>query len=155
MMQASGTSPFSSTAAVMPSESNIGTTLGPSWMPYPMAPNSGACSRMRTGRPARPSASAVVSPPRPPPTMRIGWSAPRMLSLRRHADPLDLPIEIDTGDVAHARAHGLAECLDVGRAGAALVDQEVAMQLRHLGGTDRQATAAGGVDELPRLAAGR
>src|SRR5260370_29354025 len=41
-----------------------------------MAPNSGGCSRMRPWRPARPKASAVVNPPRPPPTMMIGGSAP-------------------------------------------------------------------------------
>src|SRR5882672_11067929 len=120
-----------------------------------MAPNSGACSRMRTRRPARASASAVVRPPRPPPTMTIGWSAPPTPSLLCHADPLDLPFEIDAGILLHARPHRLAERLDIGRAGATLVDEEVAMQLRHLGGTHRQAAAARSVDELPRLAVGR
>src|SRR5258708_23804902 len=37
-----------------------------------MAPNSGAPSSTRTVRPRRARASAVVSPPSPPPTMRIG-----------------------------------------------------------------------------------
>src|SRR6185436_659550 len=40
-----------------------------------MAPNSGAPSSTRTGRPRRASASAVVSPPSPPPMMRMGWSS--------------------------------------------------------------------------------
>src|SRR6266851_9607472 len=196
--QASGTSPARSIASMTPRDSNIGTTLGPSWMPYPMAPNSGACSRMRTRRPARPKASAVVSPPRPPPTMTIGllppirtsswpgssrpptpfWrrvrkqgvdgrderghdevegSAPHALAsnLLRHADPLDLPFEIDAGCLPDARPHRLAERLDVGRAGATLVDEEIAMQVRHLGGAHRQSAAAGGVDELPCLATRR
>src|SRR5258708_932151 len=99
-----------------------------------MAPNSADCSRMRTRRPARPNASAVVSPPRPPPTMTIGWSASSTFSPLCHADPLDLPFEIDPGCLPDARPHGLAERLDVGRAGAALVDQEVAVQVRHPGG---------------------
>src|ERR1700720_1279261 len=163
-----------------------------------MAPNSGACSRMRTHRPARPRASAVVSPPRPPPTMTIvslppiqTSSCPRLSrastpflwhlgkqdvdgrdehghddversppytpasSLLCHPDPLDLPFEIDAGRFPDTRAHHLAQCLDVGRAGAALVDEEVAMQLRHLGSPHRQSATTGGVDELPCLATGR
>src|SRR6516164_9225924 len=38
-----------------------------------MAPKAGAPSRTRTGCPWRASASAAVSPPSPPPTMRIGF----------------------------------------------------------------------------------
>src|SRR5215467_13724237 len=76
-------------------------------------------------------------------------------NLLRHANPFDLPFEIDAGCFPHARAHNLAERLDVGRAGAALVDEEVAMQLRYLGGTHRQSAAAGSLNELPCLAAGR
>src|SRR5215468_3265748 len=114
-----------------------------------MAPNAGACSRMRTRRPARPSASAVVNPPRPPPTMMIGRSAPPTFSPPLHADPLDLPFELDARGFPHAQPHHLAERLDVGGAGAAPVDEEVAMQLGDLGGPYRQAAASGGVDELP------
>src|ERR1700730_6068577 len=120
-----------------------------------MAPNSGACSRTRTHRPPRPRASAVVSPPRPPPTMMTGWSTPPTFSPLAHPDPLDLPFEIDAGRFPDTRAHHLAQCLDVGRAGAALVDEEVEMQLRHLGAPHRQSATARGVDELPCLATGR
>src|SRR5579859_6965471 len=44
-------------------------------MPKPMAPNDGAPSSTRAGCPQRASASAAVSPPSPPPTMRIGFLA--------------------------------------------------------------------------------
>src|SRR5882724_11262389 len=142
-----------------------------------MAPNSAACSSTRTLRPRCPSASAVASPPRPPPTMRMGRglaamitgpktnrfnkrtrssagqarmsAAPSRLFLLRHPDPLDLPLELDIGGFFHALAHGLAQTLDVGSAGVAEIDQEVAMQLGDLGATEREPAAAGGVDELP------
>src|SRR5215472_6363454 len=120
-----------------------------------MAPNSGACSRMRTRRPARPNASAVVSPPRPPPTMMIGRFAPSTCSPPLRADPFDLPFEFDTRDFANARAHGLAERLDVGRVGAAPVYEEVAMELGDLSGSYGQTAASRGVDELPRFVTGR
>ena len=55
--------------------------------------------------------------------------------------------------VAHPAAHFLAEALDVGGGGAAAIDQEVAVHLRDLGPAPDQAAAAGGIDELPRLAA--
>ncbi len=55
----------------------------------------------------------------------------------------------------HARAHRLAQRLDVGGGGAAEIDQEVAVQLRHLRVADLEAAAAGGVDQLPGLVAGR
>ena len=45
-----------------------------------MAPNSGAPSSTRTGMPWRASASAVVSPPSPPPTMRMGLLQPSLAS---------------------------------------------------------------------------
>src|SRR5215470_4049764 len=119
-----------------------------------MAPNAGVCSRMRTRRPAWPKASAVVSPPRPPPTMMIGGSAKPTFSPPLHADPLDLPFKLDAGRFPNARAHRLAELLNLCGAGAAAVDEEVAMQLRHLGGPNRQAAAPRGVDELPSLVTG-
>src|SRR5580658_9397742 len=110
---------------------------------------------MRTRHPARPSASAVTSPPSPPPTMTIGSSRlPTSLPLR-HADPLDLPFEIDARIVLDAPAHRLAERLDVGGAGAAEIDEEIAMHRRHLRAAEREPAAAGGIDELPGLAARR
>ena len=44
---------------------------------------------------------------------------------------------------------------EVGGGGRAGVDQEVAVHLRDLRAADPEATAAGGVDQLPGLAAGR
>ena len=55
----------------------------------------------------------------------------------------------------HAPAHGLAELLDLRRGGAALVDQEVAVQLGNLRRADGEAAQAGLVDELPGFVAGR
>ena len=51
----------------------------------------------------------------------------------------------------HAPAHRLAQRLDIGGGGAAEIDQEIAVHLRDLRGPVFQATAAGGVDELPCL----
>src|SRR5262249_25059927 len=76
-------------------------------------------------------------------------------NLPRHADSLDFPFEIDAGRFPDAHPHHFAEGLDVGRARTALVDEKIAMQLRHLGGAYRQPTAAGCLDKLPSLAAGR
>src|SRR3954466_9439156 len=73
----------------------------------------------------------------------------------RRADPLDLPFELDAGILAHAPAHRLAQRLDVGGGGAAEIDQKIAVHLRNLGGPVFQAAATGGIDELPRLVAGR
>src|SRR5215470_17831174 len=125
-----------------------------------MAPNSGACSKTHTRRPVRPKASAVVSPPSPPPTMMIGRSAPietssRPSSLPLHTDSLDLPLEIDARCFPDPRPYRLAQRLDIRRTGSALIDKKVAMQLRHLRGAHPQPTAAGSVDELPCLATGR
>ena len=47
-------------------------TFGPSWMPAPISLNSVACSSTWTGKPFRPSARAVPSPPMPPPAMMKG-----------------------------------------------------------------------------------
>ena len=55
----------------------------------------------------------------------------------------------------HAPAHRLAQRLDVGGGGAAEIDEKIAVHLRDLGGPVLQAAAAGGIDELPRLVAGR
>src|SRR5262245_15189922 len=89
---------------------------------------------------------------------RVGTArkrAPLPTLRRRHPDPLDLPFELDAGILFHARPHRLAQGLDVGGGGAAEIDQEVAVHLRHLGAADREAAAAGGVDDLPGLVAGR
>src|SRR3954454_14758680 len=72
-------------------------------------------------------------------------------SLSRNPHPLDLPLELYAGMLAHPSADLLAEVFDVARTRAAVVDQEVAMQLRDLRRADAQTPAAGGVDHLPRL----
>src|SRR5215469_1815809 len=109
-----------------------------------MAPNSGAPSSTRTGHPRCASASAAVSPPSPPPTMRIG-SFIALLGRFCHSDPLDLPFQLDAGIFLHAPTHRLAQRLDVGRDGAAEVDQEVAVHFGNLRITDLEPAAAGGV----------
>ena len=55
----------------------------------------------------------------------------------------------------HAAAHLLAQRLDVGGGRVAEIDQEVAVLLGDLRVADAQAAAAGAVDQLPRLVAGR
>ena len=71
---------------VSPSTSNMRNTFGPSWMPAPISLNSGACSSTCTGMPLRDSASAVASPPMPPPTTSTGASFAVMLILSRPAN---------------------------------------------------------------------
>src|SRR5262249_27719783 len=119
-----------------------------------MAPNSGAPSSTRTGHPRCASASAAVSPPSPPPTMRIG-SFIALLGRFCHSDPLDLPSQLDAGILLHALAPRLAQRLDVGGAGAAEVDQEVAVHFGHLRIADLESAAADGIDQLPGFVAGR
>jgi hypothetical protein len=63
--------------------------------------------------------------------------------------------EFDARGFLHPRAHRLAQRLDVGGGRVAEVDQEVAVQFRHLRIADDEAAAAGGVDQLPGLVAGR
>src|SRR5213593_1708777 len=70
-------------------------------------------------------------------------------ALRRHADPFDLPVELNARRLPHARAHGLAQRLDVGGSRSAEIDQEVAVHIRHLRVADLEPAAAGGIDELP------
>src|SRR5215470_16574716 len=131
-----------------------------------MAPNSGAPSSTCTAHPLCANASAAVSPPSPPPTMRIGSFMPHVpilcrtdvraaKSLARHSDALDFPLQLDPGGFSHAPTHGFAQRLDVGGGGGAEIDQEVAVHRRDLRFPDRKATAAGGIDELPSLVAGR
>src|ERR1700726_3585301 len=78
-----------------------------------MAPNSGACSRMRTHRPARPRASAVVSPPRPPPTMTIASLPPIHTSscprLWRASTPFVWPLGNSDVDGRNDHGHDVVE----------------------------------------------
>jgi len=51
----------------------------------------------------------------------------------------------------HAPSHLFAQRLDIGRRCVADIDEEIAMQMRHLRAADDQATTARRVDELPGL----
>ena len=62
---------------------------------------------------------------------------------------MDLPLERDAAVLEDARADALAELLELGRGGAAGVDQEVAVLVRDHRPAVAQAAAAGGVDQLP------
>src|SRR5665213_1876459 len=78
-----------------------------------------------------------------------------MTVLGLHADALDLPFQHDAGMVFHPRAYGLAKRLDIGGSGAIEIDEEVAVQLRHLRLSDAQAAATGIVHQLPGAMAWR
>ena len=54
-----------------------------------------------------------------------------------------------------ARAHRLAQRLDVFARRVAIVDQEIAVHIGNLGATDAQAPAPRLVDQLPGTVAGR
>src|SRR5688500_14974177 len=53
------------------------------------------------------------------------------------------------------RSHFLAQLLDIGSGGSAEIDQEIGVLLRDLRAADLQPTAAGRIDQLPCLVAGR
>src|SRR5262249_36474226 len=72
-----------------------------------------------------------------------------------HPDALDLPFEVDAGVFFDPPTHRLAQGLDVGSGGTAEVNQKIAVHRRHLGIPNFEATAPGGIDELPRLVTGR
>src|SRR5688572_7794394 len=75
--------------------------------------------------------------------------------LRRYANPLDFPLELDARGLLHAPPHGFSKLLELRCRGASLVDQEIAMELRDLRRPDGKAPQSGLVDELPRLGAWR
>src|SRR5580692_4927362 len=86
---------------------------------------------------------------------RAGMSKGQRLRSPRHPNALDLPLELDAARLVHAPAHLFAQRLDIGGAGVAAVDEEIAVHLRDLRITDDEPATAGGVDELPGLPAGR
>src|SRR5688572_7851934 len=55
-----------------PSASSACQALGAIWMPAPISPNCGACSRTMERKPLRASANAAARPPMPPPAMTTG-----------------------------------------------------------------------------------
>src|SRR5262249_52017844 len=112
-----------------------------------------ACS----SSPARSADSLItLKEPRAVPGSRVplaaaAGAAKRMLC---HSDPLDLPLEIDAGMLLDAPAHRLAQRFDVGGAGAAEIDEQIAVHLRHRRVAHLQAAAARRVDELPGFVTG-
>src|SRR6185503_10849143 len=60
------------TRAPTPSASSACQALGAIWMPAPISPNCPACSSTTLLKPLRASASALASPPMPPPAMTTG-----------------------------------------------------------------------------------
>src|SRR5581483_4095660 len=86
---------------------------------------------------------------------RAGCSRSAPMASKGNAEAFDLPFELDAARLLDPRAHRFAEFLDLGAGGVALVDEEVAVHLGDLGVADREPAAAGGVDQLPGLLAGR
>jgi hypothetical protein len=64
-----------------------------------------------------------------------------MWHLPAEADALDLPVEINAGRLLHLAADSLAQFFDLCGGGATFIDQEVAVQFRHLGRAPRQSRA--------------
>src|SRR6185312_17007136 len=75
--------------------------------------------------------------------------------LTLYPDSLDFPFQVDPGVRPDAFAHRLAERLDVGGGCAAEIDEEVAVQLGDLRVAGLEPAAAGLVDHLPGIVAGR
>src|SRR5258706_9683571 len=68
-----------------PSASSACQALGAIWMPAPISPNCGACSRTTERQPFLASASAAARPPMPPPAMSTG-----SLFLEEDGDAIEL-----------------------------------------------------------------
>jgi hypothetical protein len=55
------------------------------------------------------------------------------------ADPLDLPVQINTGIFLHTRTHRLAERFDIVTGRIAGIDEEIAVHFRDLRAADAEA----------------
>src|SRR6188472_4554968 len=119
--------------------------------------------------------SVPSSPGRPCNTLRAasGLSARSVAATSRSADhppmrtatcfmisafqpnPFDLPLQIDAGMGLHPLPHSFAQRLDVGCAGTAKIDKEIAVELGHLRTTDGEPATAGFVHQLPGAMARR
>src|SRR3954452_9551037 len=77
------------TSAPTPSASSACQAFGAIWMPAPISPNCGACSRTMLLKPLRASASAAARPPMPPPAMITG-----LLFLEEDRDAIELAFGI-------------------------------------------------------------
>ena len=60
------------------------------------------------------------------------------------ADSLDFPLERDPGGLVDAPAHIFGEAFDIGRRGAAGIDQEIGMRVRDNCAAPRQTATPGG-----------
>src|SRR5258706_9829958 len=72
-----------------PSASSACQALGAIWMPAPISPNCGACSRTIERKPFLARASAAARPPMPPPAMMTG-----SLFLEEDADAFELTVRV-------------------------------------------------------------
>ena len=128
------------------------------WRRIPAAPSS-----TRALRPRRAKASAVVSPPSPPPTMRIGIGSRHdaKISTFPRAPACATPIRLishsrSTPELSLTRRRTVSPSVSMSAArGAAEIDQKIAVHFRDLGVALAQAAAAGGIDELPGFVARR
>src|SRR6185295_16700958 len=104
-------------------------------------------ARPRSPRGAWPRAESDA--PRRSLTERLDQGFADRLALAGEPAANDFPMQGDPARRFHTRAYGLPEPLDILSRGAAIIDEKIAMQFRHLGATDAQATAARLVDQLP------
>src|SRR6185503_3550390 len=91
------------TSLPTPSASSACQALGAIWMPAPISPNCGACSRTTERKPLRASASAAARPPMPPPAMTTGsWF------LEEDREAFDLTFRVYKIDALARDAEGVA-----------------------------------------------
>src|SRR6185312_4264141 len=116
-------------------------------------------------------ASAAITPrPEDRLTSRSALRPPMRTAMRRnglallcighsvaggHPHALDLPFQLHAGLFPHPPPDFLAQGFQLGRGGAAGVDQEIGVFLADLCAADRQSPGAGLVHQRPRLVAGR
>src|SRR5439155_22338828 len=77
------------TSAPTPSASSACHAFGAIWMPAPISPNCGACSRTMLLKPLRASANAAARPPMPPPAITTG-----VLFLEEDGDAIELTFRV-------------------------------------------------------------
>src|SRR6185503_11781781 len=91
------------TSLPTPSASSACQALGAIWMPAPISPNCGACSRTIERKPLRASASAAARPPMPPPAMTTG-----SLFLEEDGEAFDFTFRVYKIDPLASDAEGVA-----------------------------------------------
>src|SRR5215471_9966756 len=95
------------TSAPTPSASSACQALGAIWMPAPISPNCGACSRTTERNPLRARASAVARPPMPPPAMTTG-SEFRGVLLEEYREAFELTLGVYKVDALARDQPGVA-----------------------------------------------